>query len=238
MPIHIRAEAADYAPAVLVPGDPNRAKYIAETFFDPGARCVNTERGELGFTGTFQGKPLSVQSVGMGCPSAAIYYTELIQLGVKRLVRVGTAGGLLPTIQMGDTVVAMSACPDDQMVFDLTRGLRYAPTATWELVERCVQKSRESGATVHVGTIVSSALFYDQPDGRMAAWRGLGVLAAEMEAAVLYTLAALHGIEALAVTTVSDIIDVDEGNHIRISDEELRRGVDRMMAVACEVAVS
>lgn len=238
MPIHLRAEPADYAPAVLVPGDPNRAKYIAETFFDPGARCVNTERGELGFTGTFQGKPLSVQSVGMGCPSAAIYYSELIQLGATRLVRVGTAGGLSRKLSMGDTVVAMSACPDDQMVFELTRGLRYAPTATWELVERCVLASRASGATVHVGTIVSSALFYDTPDGKMAAWRQLGALAVEMEAAVLYTLAAMHGIEALAVTTISDILDVEEGNHVRISDEELRRGVDRMMAVACEVAVS
>ncbi len=238
MPIHIRAEASDYAPAVLVPGDPNRARYIAETFFDPGARCVNTERGELGFTGTFRGKPLSVQSVGMGCPSAAIYYSELAQLGVRRLIRVGTAGGLQPQLRMGDTVVGMSACPDDSMVFELTRGLRYAPTATFSLLERCVAHLRESGATVHVGPLVSAALFYDTPDGKMAAWRDLGALAVEMEAAVLYTLGAMHGFEALAVAVVSDIIDMDGSDHERISDEELRRGVDRMMSVACEVAVS
>ena len=96
MPVHLRAEPSDYAPAVLVPGDPKRAKHIAENFFDPGARCVNDERGALGYTGTFERKPISVQSVGMGGPSVAIYYTELIQLGAKRIIRVGTAGGLKP----------------------------------------------------------------------------------------------------------------------------------------------
>ena len=100
MPIHIRAHANDYAPAVLVPGDPRRATYIAETFFDPGARLVNTERGELGYTGTFKGRPISVQAAGMGCASAAIYYSELIQLGATRLIRVGTAGGLADGLRM------------------------------------------------------------------------------------------------------------------------------------------
>src|SRR5215217_2501573 len=107
MPIHLRAEPSDYAPAVLVPGDPRRARYISERFFD-GARCVNEERGMLGFTGTYKGKPISVQSVGMGGPSVAIYYTELAeQLGATRLVRVGTAGGLPDAIRLGDTVVAL-----------------------------------------------------------------------------------------------------------------------------------
>ena len=120
MPIHIRAEATDYARAVLVPGDPRRATYIAETFFDPGARLVNEERGALGYTGTYKGKPISVQSVGMGCASAAIYYSELIQLGATRLVRVGTAGGLAPGLRMADTIVAMSATSDDQIVSQLS----------------------------------------------------------------------------------------------------------------------
>ena len=122
MPVHIRAESSDYAPAVLVPGDPKRAKYIADNFFDPGARCVNDERGMLGFTGTFKGLPLSVQSVGMGGPSAAIYYSELIQLGATRIVRVGTAGGLASRLKMGDTIIAMSATPDDPTVNILTQG--------------------------------------------------------------------------------------------------------------------
>ncbi len=238
MPIHIRAEAADYAPAVLVPGDPNRARYIAETFFDRGAHTVNHERGALGFTGIYRGSPISVQSVGMGCASAAIYYTELIQLGAKRLVRVGTAGGLAPSLRMGDTVVAVSATADDPMVQQLTAGESHAPTATFSLVERAVQLSRERGATVHVGPIVSSAIFYDTRDGIMARWRDRGHLAVEMEAAVLYTLGAIHKIETLALMTVSDIIDPDAGETERISDEELKRGVDKMMEVACDVAIS
>ncbi|MGZ4770260.1 MAG: phosphorylase family protein, partial [Ilumatobacteraceae bacterium] len=128
MPVHLRAEPSDYAPAVLVPGDPRRARYIAETFFEPGARCVNEERGMLGYTGTFKGKPISVQSAGMGCASAAIYYSELIQLGVKRIIRVGTAGGLADGLRMADTVVAISATADDPIIGHLTNGEPHSPT--------------------------------------------------------------------------------------------------------------
>lgn len=238
MPIHIRAAASDYAPAVLVPGDPRRAKYIAETFFDPGARLVNEERGELGFTGTFKGKPISVQAAGMGCASAAIYYTELIQLGATRLVRVGTAGGLAPGLRMADTIVAMSATPDDQIVSQLCGGEAHAPTATYSLVERAVQLSRESGARVHVGAIVSAALFYDRREGIMNRWRERGHLAVEMEAAVLYTLGALHRIETLCMATISDLITGEQDTAERISDAELQQGVDKMMEVACQVATA
>jgi DeoD family purine-nucleoside phosphorylase len=236
MPIHIRAEAADYAPAVLVPGDPRRAKYIAETFFDPGARQVNEERGELGFTGTYQGKPLSVQAAGMGCASAAIYYSELIQMGATRLIRVGTAGGLAEGLQMADTIVAMSATPDDQIVSQLVGGDAHAPTATYSLVERAVQLARAKGARVHVGPIVSSAIFYDPRQGIMQRWKDRGHLAVEMEAAVLYTLGALHKIETLCIATISDLI-ASETQAERISDAELKIGVDRMMEVACELAI-
>ncbi len=238
MPIHIRAAASDYAPAVLVPGDPRRAKYIAETFFDPGARLVNEERGELGFTGTFHGKPISVQAAGMACASAAIYSTGLIHLGATRLVRVGTAGGLAPGLRMADTIVAMSATPDDQIVSQLCGGEAHAPTATYSLVERAVQLSRESGARVHVGAIVSAALFYDRREGIMNRWRERGHLAVEMEAAVLYTLGALHGIETLCMATISDLITGEQDTAERISDAELQQGVDRMMEVACQVATA
>jgi len=234
MPIHIRADAADYAPAVLVPGDPRRARYIAETFFDPGARQVNEERGALGFTGTYRGRPISVQAAGMGCASAAIYYSELIQMGATRLVRVGTAGGLADGLRMADTIVAVSATADDQIVSQLTGGEAHSPTATYALVERAVQLSRERGARVHVGPIVSSALFYDPRQGIMQRWKDRGHLAVEMEAAVLYTLGALHHVETLCMATVSDLIGADGAE--RISDEELQQGVDRMMEVACEVA--
>jgi DeoD family purine-nucleoside phosphorylase len=237
MPIHIRADASDYAPAVLVPGDPRRAKHIAETFFDPGWRLVNEERGALGFTGTFHGKPISVQSVGMGCASAGIYYNELIQLGATRIIRVGTAGGLAPQLRMADTVVAVSATPDDPVVAQMTNGEAHAPTATYALVERAVARTRELGATVHVGPIVSAGLFYDPRQGIMQRWADRGHLAVEMEAAMLYTLGAIHRIETLCVCTISDLI-VDEGNAERISDAELEVGVDRMMQVACDVAIS
>ena len=237
MPVHLRAEPSDYAPAVLVPGDPRRAQHIAETFFDPGARCVNEERGMLGYTGTFEGQPISVQSVGMGVASAAIYYTELLQLGARRIIRVGTAGGLQPGLRMGDMLVALSATPDDQNTATLTMGEPHAPTATYELVERSVRLAREQGATVHVGPVVTSGLFYDPRPGIMQRWRERGHLGVEMEVAVLYTLAAIHGIEAVALMTVSDLLG-DDGSSERISDEELRAGVDRMMRVACQVAIS
>ena len=237
MPVHIRAEPSDYAPAVLVPGDPRRARYIADTFFDSGTKQVNEERGELGFTGTFKGKPISVQAVGMGGPSAAIYYNELITLGAKRIIRVGTAGGLDPKLRMADTVVAISATPDDPTTALLTDGEPHAPTATYSLVERAVALSRERGATVHVGSIVSAALFYDPRPNMMQKWRDRGHLAVEMEAAVLYTLGAINKIETLCLVTISDIISADEGTAERISDEELKTGVDRMMEVACDVAV-
>ena len=237
MPIHLRAVASDYAPAVLVPGDPQRATYIAETFFDPGARLVNDVRGALGYTGTFQGRPVSVQSVGMGGPSAAIYYSELIQLGVRRLVRVGTAGGLQPQLRMADTVVAIGATADDGTVDLLTGGDPHAPVATFGLLETTVRLARESGATVHVGSLVSSGLFYDPRPGVLARYAARGHLAVEMEVSVLYTLAAIHGIEAIGLVTISDLIGGD-GTSERISDEDLQTGVDRMMRVACAVAVS
>jgi purine-nucleoside phosphorylase len=238
MPVHLRAEPSDYAPAVLVPGDPKRARYIAETFFEPGARCVNEERGMLGFTGTYKGQPISVQSVGMGCASAAIYYSELIQLGATRIVRVGTAGGLADGLQMADTVVAISATADDPIIGHLTNGEPHSPTASWSLVERSVALARQAGATVHVGPIVSSALFYDPRQGMMQRWKERGHLAVEMEAAVLYTLGAIHKIETLCLVTISDLIAAEEGTAERISDDDLKLGVDRMMAVACDVAIS
>ncbi len=237
MPVHLRAEPSDYAAAVLVPGDPRRAKYIADNFFDPGARCVNEERGMLGFTGTFEGKPISVQAVGMGGASAAIYYSELIQLGATRLIRVGTAGGLGTSVRMGDTVVAVSATPDDPMTAILTAGEAHAPTGTFALVALAARLAGDQGARVHVGPVVTSALFYDPREGMMRRWRERGHLAVEMEVSVLYTLAAIHHLEAVALMTVSDLIGDDDTSE-RISDEQLKAGVDQMMRVACRVAVS
>jgi 5'-methylthioadenosine phosphorylase/purine-nucleoside phosphorylase len=236
MPIHLRAEPGDYAPAVLCPGDPNRARYIAETLFDPGAVEVNTERGLLGYTGTFGGHPLSVQATGMGSPSVGIVCEELIMLGARRLIRVGTCGGLGPRVAMGDVVVALSASADDDTALRYAAMAGYAPTATWALVRGAVDAAERAGLAVHVGPVVTSGLFYDPDTDAFARWRRLGHVGVEMEAAMLYTLAATHGIEALAVLVVSDTL-TDDGATARISDHELRAGVDRVTRLAAQVAV-
>jgi DeoD family purine-nucleoside phosphorylase len=234
MPIHLRAEPGDYAPAVLCPGDPRRAEYIAKTFFD-APRLVNEERGMLGFTGSFEGQPISVQATGMGCPSAAIVYEELIMLGAKRLIRVGTAGALQPTMQMGDVVIAVSSTPQDRTALSYVGGDPHAPTADWRLVERALAAVREEGLRFHVGPIVSSDVFYDHDTSKHARWADRGHYAVEMEASVLYTIAALRKVSSLAVLAVSDYLYT--GQFERIGDEELRQSVDRMTAVAARVAV-
>jgi DeoD family purine-nucleoside phosphorylase len=234
MPIHLRAEPGDYAPAVLCPGDPRRADYIARTHLT-GARQVNGERGLLGFTGTYQGRPLSVQTTGMGGPSAAIVFEELAQLGVQRVVRVGTCGALLPHLHLGDTVVAVSAAPVDRTVATYTGGEAYAPTADWRLVSAAVAEARRVGGQFHVGQVASSDVFYEPDPARPTRLAALGVLALEMEAAVLYTVAALRGLAAVTLLTVSDALYGEAP--VRIGDDELQAGVDRMVQIACRVAV-
>jgi len=237
MPIHLRAEPGDYAPAVLCPGDPRRAEYIAKTFFDPGARLVNEERGMLGFTGTFGGKPISVQSTGMGTPSSGIVFEELVMLGAKRLIRVGTCGGLQTHLRMADTVIALAASPDDRTPLRYAGMDGFAPSATYELVETAARLSREVSDRVFVGSVVTSGLFYDPDPNTFGRWRDLRHLGVEMEASMLYTIAAVKNVEALAMMTVSDVIAPD-ASPIRISDDELKRGVDQMMRIACAVATS
>lgn len=238
MPIHLRAEPGDYAPHVLCPGDPQRATTIAENFFDPGsARLVNAERGLLGYTGTFEGAPISVQTTGMGCPSTGIVVEELMMLGATRLVRVGTCGGLLDEMTMGDVAVATSASADDTTPLRVAQMEGYAPTATFALVQRAVGLAAAAGQRVHVGPVVTSGVFYSPDTTAFARWRLLGHVGVEMEAAMIYTLAAIHKIEALALMTVSDVI-TDHGHVARISDEELARGVEAMMHLACRVVTS
>jgi DeoD family purine-nucleoside phosphorylase len=228
MPIHVRAETGDYAEACLLPGDPLRAKYIAETFLED-AEQKNWERGMLGYTGTFDGRPVSVQATGMGCPSAAIVIEELVQLGVKRLLRVGTCGGLQPDLQLGDLIVAISAVAADSTAQHLVRE-PHAPTADWELVHGAVHAAKELGKPVRVGPIVSSDLFYNPDDDQYRRWSERGVLAVEMEAAVLFTIGALRQVKAGCLLTVSDI--VVEGEFVRISDEEMKAAVDQMTELA------
>src|SRR4051794_5450800 len=228
VPIHVRAEAGDYAEAVLLPGDPLRAKYIADTYLDDVV-LTNTERGMLGYRGSWEGKPVSVQSTGMGCPSAAIVIEELVQLGCKRLLRVGTCGGLQPHHALGDLIVALTAVPQDGTVQTYVKE-PHCPTADWELVHGAVHAAKEVGQPLHVGPIVSSDVFYNPDSGQYQRWSDRGVLAVEMEAAVLFTLGALRKVQAGCLLTVSDI--VVEGEFKRISDDELRGAVDRMTRIA------
>lgn len=239
MPIHLRAEPGDYAANVLCPGDPVRAKYIAETFFDSGFRQVNDVRGMLGFTGTFEGKPISVQTTGMGAPSCGIVFEELAQLGATRFIRVGTCGGLAEGMSMGDTVIALSAAAEDHAPRQLSRMDCIAPTATFSLAEEAARLTREGTmGKVHVGPIVTAGLFYEPDWEKFTMWKNLGHVAVEMEAAMMYTMASMKGLEALALMTVSDMIGDEAGDAVRISDEEMKRGVDQMMEIGCRVAVS
>ena len=229
MPIHIRANEGDFAEACLLPGDPLRARYIAETYLDE-AKETNSERGMLGYTGTFDGRPVSVQATGMGCPSAAIVMEELVQLGVKRFLRVGTCGGLQPDMALGDLIVALSAIPADSTARHLVGTDVHCPTSDWNLVHAAVHHAKEAGQPLRVGPIVSSDLFYNPDDGQYERWSSRGVLAVEMEAAVLFTLGALRRVQAGCLLTVSDV--VVEGEFTRISDDELRAAVDRMTRIA------
>jgi len=235
VPIHLRANAGDYAHACLLPGDPLRAQYIAETFLTDVVQ-VNAERGLLGYTGSWDGKRVSVQGTGMGCPGAAIVFEELIQLGVRKLLRVGTCGGLQADHSLGDLIVALTAVPADSTAAHLVGDEPHCPTASWELVHEAVHVAKTSDLRLRVGPIVSSDLFYNPDEGQYGRWSERGILAVEMEAAVLFTLGALRRVQTGCLLTVSDI--VVEGEFVRISDEELRSAVDRMTRIALDTATA
>ena len=207
-----------------------RAKYIAENFFED-ARQVTGERGMLGFTGSYKGKPVSVQTTGMGCPSASIATEELIQLGARNLLRVGTCGGYDPNLRLGDLIVATAATAQDGTVSSITRGVPYAPAAHFDLVHAAYHAAESAGRRTSVGPIVSSDLFYDPTENPAELWGNLGVLAVEMEAAAIFTIAAMRGVRAGCLLTVSDTIGAEV---VRIGDDELRSAVDNMMALALD----
>ncbi len=231
MPVHIRADEGDFAENVLMPGDPMRAKYIAENFFDE-PRLVTEERGMLGFTGTYKGKPVSVQTTGMGCPSASIITEELVRLGARNLLRVGTCGGYSQDMSLGDLVIATAATAQDGTVSAITQGVPYAPAASFELVHAAYHAAENAGRRSFLGPVVSSDLFYDPTENSAKLWSNLGVLAVEMEAAAIFTIAAMKGVKAGCLLTVSDTIGKEEV--VRISDDELKRGVDNMTEIALD----
>ena len=234
VPFHLNAQPGDYAPAVLLPGDPQRAQYIAETFFE-SPRQVNAVRGLLGYTGLYKGKPVSVQTTGMGCPTTAIVAEELVMLGAQRLLRVGTAGGLQHGLQLGDLVIATCATPADATALAYTGREPHAPAADFDLVLAAVRHAERAGLRTRVGGIVSCDVFYNPDPGQVARWARRGLLAVEMESSVLFTLGALRGCRTATLAVIGD--QPAESGLRKLDPEELRRAVHRMVEVALETAI-
>ena len=226
MSIHIAAKPGEIAETILLPGDPLRAKWIAETFLENPVQ-YNSVRNMLGYTGEFEGRKISVQGTGMGAPSIGIYAYELFNdYGVQNAIRVGTSGGLPPT-KLRDVVIAMTASTDSNINQRATGGLDFAQAASYELLEKAVAKARELKIDHHVGMIASGDLFYDETDS-LEQWKKLGILALEMETNQLYTLAARFRRKALSIVTVSDMMDGSE----QTSSEERESGFRNMVTLA------
>ncbi len=204
MSIHIGAEPGQIAETVLMPGDPYRARWAAETFLDD-AKCVNEVRGMLGYTGTYKGNRVTIQGSGMGMPSLSIYVNELIRdYGAKTLIRIGSCGAMQENVKVRDIVLALSATTMSTPSRGIFRELNFAPTADFRLTHLAWHRAQERDVTVHTGGIYSSDVFYDERPDLTEQMTRHGILAVEMEAAELYTLAARHGVRALAILTVSD----------------------------------
>ena len=230
---HNNASKGDIARTVLMPGDPLRAKFIAENFLESPV-CYNEVRGMLGYTGTYKGVRLSVQGSGMGMPSIGIYSWELFnEYGVDNIIRVGTAGGIAENVQLRDIVIGMSASTNSAYADQYGLPGKYAPTASWELLSAAVKAAEAKGCNYHVGNIFSSDMFYDDADS-LAVWQKMGVLAIEMEAAALYMNAARAGKNALTVLTVSDC----PLRGLSTSAEERQTTFLDMMEVGLETALA
>jgi purine-nucleoside phosphorylase len=231
---HNQAKPGDYADAVLLPGDPLRAKWIAENFFE-NPRLVNEVRNCLGFTGGWKGKPVSVQATGMGQPSLSIYVHELINVyNVGTLIRVGTAGGLRPEVEVRDLIIAQGASTDSTIVKDGFGPFAFAPLADFGLLRAAVEKAEAAGMRYHVGNMLSSDIFYHVEPG-MAGYGNLpahGVLGVEMESAALYTLAARFGRKALTICTMTDSLVTEES----MSAADRQSSLKDMVALALDVA--
>jgi len=232
MTIHIGAKPGDIAETVLLPGDPYRAKWAAETFLE-NATCINEVRGMLGFTGTWRGHRVTIQGSGMGMPSLSIYVNELIRdFGAKTLIRIGSAGGMAPQVGIRDVVLAMTASTLGSPSRALLREINLAPCADWSLLQAAAQAAARKKVTTHMGGIYSSDTFYDERPDLTEQMTRHGILAVEMEAAELYMLAARHQCRALAVLTISDHLQTGEA----LPPEERERSFGDMVEIALEAA--
>jgi purine-nucleoside phosphorylase len=230
---HNNAKAGDYAESILLPGDPLRAKWVAENFLED-ARLVNTVRNCFGYTGLYKGRPVSVQATGMGQPSLSIYVQELITAyGAKNLFRIGTCGGLTAKVKVRDVVIAQAASTDTTIVRDAFAGFAFAPIADFGLLRAAADQAEKSGLRAHVGNMLSSDIFYRQngfTDYEPLARHG--VLGVEMECAALYLLAARFGVKALTICTMTDCLVT----HEEINAEERQTSLKEMVTLALDVA--
>lgn len=232
MSIHIGAQAGEIAPSILLPGDPLRARFIAERFLRE-ATCFNQVRGMLGYTGYYGKKRVSVMGTGMGIPSQAIYVNELItQHGVKTLIRVGTCGALRAELKLGDIVLALTASTNSQINKLRFGGMDYAPAASFGLLLKAYEAAQQQGTPVTVGGIYSSDTFYNDDPNWWKLWAAYGVLVVEMETNALYTLAAKYQVEALSILTVGDNVVTGE----EATAEMRERSFPQMAEIALEIA--
>jgi purine-nucleoside phosphorylase len=227
---HISAEKGDFAPSILLPGDPLRAQHIAENFLED-AKLVNEVRNMLGYTGTYEGIPVSVMGTGMGIPSASIYAAELItEYGVERLIRVGSCGGILPSVELRDVVLAIGACTDSGVNRVRYGGYDFSATADFALLRAAADAAQSRGIAVKVGNVHSADLFYNPDPEAFDRMEAMGVLAVEMEAAGLYGVAAEKGGRALTIATVSDHVRTGAST----TSEERQQTFDEMVVIALE----
>ncbi|CAA0209723.1 purine-nucleoside phosphorylase [Tenacibaculum maritimum] len=232
MSIHIKAKKGDIAETVLLPGDPMRAKWIAETFLK-NPTCYNDVRGMLGFTGIYQGKRISVQGTGMGIPSTLIYTHELItEYGVKNLIRVGSAGSYQKEIKIRDIVIAMAASTNSGLNTIRFNGADYAATASFTLFQKALAIASKKNITIKAGNILSSDEFYADEFESYKKWTEYGVLCVEMETNGLYTVAAKHKVNALSILTISDSLVTGE----RTSSSEREQTFKEMIEIALGIA--
>ena len=232
MSVHIEAKKGDIAETVLMPGDPLRAKWIAETFLE-NAFCYNEVRGMLGYTGTYKGKRVSVQGSGMGIPSAMIYYHELINYyAVKNIIRVGSAGSYQKDIKVRDIVLAMAASTTSGINNSRFINADYSPTASFDLLLKASLYARKKGIKIKAGNVLSADEFYEDDAEGYKLWAKFGVLCVEMEASGLYTIAAKYNIRALAILTISDSLVT--GEHSSSIDRET--SFNEMVEIALNIA--
>lgn len=234
MSVHIEAKAGEIAETILLPGDPLRAKYIADTYLEDVV-CYNQVRGMLGFTGTYKGNRISVQGTGMGLPSISIYVNELIsEYGVKNLIRVGTCGGMQESVRVRDVILAQACCTDSSMNRHIFGGYDFSPVASFPLLKAAYDRGVEKGLNLHVGNVFSSDSFYRDDKTVTGLLMQYGVLGVEMETSALYTLAAKFGVNALTILTVSDHLLTGE----ETTSEERQSTFNEMMEVALDAAIS